>query len=66
MTLNWIRFSLATTYGLIVFVFFLLYLTGIITTTNLANDVLYVGFVVMIGIILNMALGVSESRGNPT
>ncbi len=60
--MNWVRFSLTAAYGLIVFVFFFLYLSGFIGTSNLSNDILYVGFVIMLGIIFSMAGSVSESK----
>jgi hypothetical protein len=42
---NWIRFGLTAAYGLLVFIFFFLYLAGFIPTSNLSNDILYVGFI---------------------
>ena len=60
--MNWIRFGLTGAYGVIVFVFFFLYITGFISTSNLSNDVLYVGFVIMLGIIFLMAGSVSETK----
>jgi uncharacterized membrane protein len=59
---NWVRFSLTATYGLIVFLFFFLYLTNFIATADISKDILYVGFVIMIGIVLSMAANTSESR----
>jgi len=49
-------------YGIIVFVFFFAYLIGMVNTTNLANDVLYVGGLIMLGVILTMAALTSESK----
>ncbi len=57
---NWVRFALTATYGIVVFVFFFAYLAGFINTSNLANDVLYVGGLIMLGIILTMASLTSE------
>jgi len=59
---NWVRFGLTATYGLIVFIFFFLYLTGFIGTTDVSKDILYVGFVIMIGIILGMAGSTSQGK----
>ena len=58
--MNWIRFGLTSAYGLIVFVFFFAYLAGFINTTDISHDVLYVGGLVMLGIILTMASLTSE------
>ena len=58
--MNWVRFALTSAYGLIVFVFFFAYLAGFINTSNIANDVLYVGGLVMLGIILTMAALTAE------
>jgi cytochrome b561 len=66
VALNWVRFGLTATYGLIVFIFFFLYLAGFISTSNLSNDVLYVGFVIMIGIVLSMAASTSETKPSHT
>ena len=60
--MNWVRFGLTATYGLIVFIFFLLYLTGLNPTTDPSKDILYVGFVIMIGIVLTMAALTSEGK----
>ena len=65
LTMNWVRFSLTGAYGVIVFVFFFLYLTGFISTGNLSNDILYVGFVIMLGILFLMAGSMSESKPSP-
>ncbi|MDA4126415.1 MAG: hypothetical protein OK452_04315 [Thaumarchaeota archaeon] len=63
--MNWVRFGLTATYGLIVFLFFFLYLTNFIATADISKDILYVGFVIMIGIVLSMAANTSESRSKP-
>jgi len=60
--MNWVRFGLTAAYGLIVFIFFFLYLAGFITTSNVPNDIIYVGFVIMIGIVLAMAALTSEGK----
>jgi len=60
--MNWVRFGLTSAYGVIVFVFFFAYLAGLLNTSNLANDVLYVGGLIMLGIILTMASLVSEGK----
>ena len=60
--MNWIRFGLTATYGLIVFIYFLLYLTGLNPISDISNDILYVGFVIMIGIVLILASLVSEGK----
>jgi len=60
--MNWVRFGLTGTYGIIVFIFFFAYITGVFSTANVANDVLYVGFIIMLGIVLNMAGSTSESK----
>jgi hypothetical protein len=62
--MNWIRFGLTATYGLIVFIYFLLYLTGLNPISDISNDILYVGFVIMIGIVLILASLASEGRSN--
>ena len=62
--MNWVRFSLTAAYGIIVFVFFFAYLAGFINTTNVPNDVLYVGGLIMLGIILMMAALTSESKAS--
>ena len=59
---NWVRFALTSAYGIIVFIFFFAYLAGMVNTSNLANDILYVGGLVMLGIILNMASLVSDGK----
>lgn len=60
--MNWVKFGLTATYGLLVFIFFFLYLAGFIPTSNLSNDILYVGFVIMIGVVMSMAANVSEAK----
>jgi hypothetical protein len=62
--MNWIRFGLTATYGLIVFIYFLLYLTGLNPISDISNDILYVGFVIMIGIVLILASLASEGKPN--
>jgi hypothetical protein len=59
---NWVRFSLTGTYGIIVFIFFFAYLTGILSTSNLTTDLLYIGGLIMVGIILTMASLTSETK----
>jgi hypothetical protein len=53
--MNWARFGLTGAYAIIVLMFFFVYLAGFVNTSNLANDVLYVGGLIMLGIILTMA-----------
>jgi hypothetical protein len=60
--LNWVRFGLTAAYGLIVFVFFFAYLAGFVNTSNLPNDILYVGGLIMLGIILMMTALTSEGK----
>ena len=62
--MNWVRFGLTAAYGIIVFIFFFAYLANMLDTSNLAHDVLYVGGLIMVGIILTMAALTSE--GKPT
>jgi hypothetical protein len=60
--MNWVRFALTATYGIIVFMFFFAYLAGFVNTSNLSNDILYIGGLIMVGIILSMAGSVSEGK----
>jgi len=59
---NWVRFGLTSAYGITVFIFFFAYLAGFVNTSNLANDVLYVGGLIMLGVILTMASLTSEGK----
>lgn len=59
---NWVRFGLTSVYGLIVFMFFFAYLAGFVNTSSVPNDILYVGGIIMLGIILSMVANVSESK----
>jgi len=49
-------------YGIIVFVFFLLYLAGLVNTADVEDDVIYVGGLVMLGIFLTMAALTGEDK----
>jgi hypothetical protein len=60
--MNWIRFGLTSAYGIIVFVFFFAYAAGFVNTSNITNDILYVGGIVMLGIILIMTSLTVESK----
>ncbi len=63
--MNWVRFGLTATYGIIVFIFFFAYLAGFVPTSNVPNDILYVGGLVMLGIVLTMAALTSETKSEP-
>gem|GEM_PF-4456664 len=58
--MNWFKFSLISVYGVIVFVIFFMYIAGYMSTSNLTNDVMYMGFLIMLGIILSMAASLSS------
>lgn len=58
--MNWVKFGLTSAYGVVVFILFFLYIAGYIPTSNLTNDVLDMGFIIMLGIILSMAASASE------
>ena len=49
--MNWVRFGLTGAYAIIVFIFFFAYIAGFVNTSNLANDILYIGGLIMLGII---------------
>lgn len=42
------------------FVIFFMYIAGYMSTSNLTNDVMYMGFLIMLGIILSMAASLSS------
>lgn len=60
--MNWARFGLTGAYAIIVFVFFFAYLTGFVNTNNLVTDIIYIGGLIMLGIILTMAALLSETK----
>jgi len=60
--MNWVRFGLTAAYGIIVFIFFFAYIAGMVNTADVENDIIYVGGLIMLGIILTMAALTSESK----
>ena len=58
--MNRVRFSLTAIYGIIVLVFFLAYVLGFLQNSNFASNIFYVGFLIMLGIVLSMAASASE------
>jgi uncharacterized membrane protein YqgA involved in biofilm formation len=53
---------LTAAYGIIVFIFYFAYLTKMVDTSNVTNDILYVGGLIMLGIVLTMAALTSEGK----
>jgi len=60
MPLKWAKFVIASAYGFVVFMFFFAYLAGFVPTANIANDILYVGLLIMVGIVLDMASSIGD------
>lgn len=58
--MNWAKFALAATYGIIVFLFYFAYL--IPNVSNLPNDILYVGGLIMLGILMLMIMSLADSK----
>ena len=60
--MNGVRLALTAAYGWTVFIFFFAILAGMVNTSDPANDILYVGGLIMLGIILTMVALTIEGK----
>jgi len=60
--MNWVPFAATGAYTMIVCVFLLACVTGFVSTGDTGNLILYVGALIMLGIILIMIMLTSESK----
>ena len=60
--MNWVPFAATGAYTMIVFVFLLACITGVMSTSDTGNLILYMGGLIMLGIILMMVMLTSESK----
>ena len=60
--MNWFPFAATGAYTMIVFVFLLACVTGFVSTSDTGDLILYVGGLIMLGIILMMVMLTSESK----
>ena len=60
--MNWVPFATTGAYAMIVIVFFFACLGGFVSTSNTGNLILYVGGLIMLGIILMMVAFASEGK----
>ena len=61
-TVNWVPFATTGAYAMIVIVFFLACLTGFVSTSDTGNLTLYLGGIIMLGILPMMVASTSESK----
>jgi len=60
---NYVRAALTVIYCWVVVMFFFACFLGYVDTSNIGNEILYVGGLIMLGIILTMAALTTDNSG---